>query len=205
MRSWKPNQHKPSQGIAKKPAGGGQNLLHKDRQEPKSAVDNGGSPPPTAVTGSAMPTYRQLVIKRCECSPYFAHALICSSAPINAEDQIRADLSADQADENLKRLKDDLRAFLLSEAAKGTTDISDKIKVVLNIHGYNMPLKSIEEGFEQNQKRFNTDTSDTPQTTMSCSSTTAGHRSASCCPNGKPGSWPCPIRSCCSSLLPSQG
>ena len=107
-----------------------------------------------------MPTYRQLVFKRCECSPYFAHALICSSAPINAEDQIRADLSADQADENLKKLKDDLRAFMLSEAAKGTTDISAKIKVVINIHGYNMPLKSIKEGFEQNQKRFKTDTSD---------------------------------------------
>jgi hypothetical protein len=122
------------------------------------------------MSGLALTPRRQLAVVKYEHNPYFSHALICSTAPTNAEDQIRNDLIEekrdllldDRTEEYLDALKQDLRTFINKELARGNRDFASKLNVVFNIHGYNVPFKNFLKGFASTQAMFASDTEKAP-------------------------------------------
>jgi len=100
-----------------------------------------------------MTTIRQLVVIDYTASSDTTHMLVRSSAPINAEDgSLRLPLQGkgvtlnDQTDAALQQLRSSLATFLAGFRASHQTSesflnaLQDKLKIVLNIHGYSTPL-----------------------------------------------------------------
>lgn len=100
-----------------------------------------------------MTTIRQLVVIDYTASSVTTHMLVRSSAPTNAEDgSLRLPLQGkgvtlnDQTDAALQQLRSSLATFLAGTRASHQTSesflnaLQDKLKIVLNIHGYSTPL-----------------------------------------------------------------
>lgn len=99
--------------------------------------------------------YAQLEIRRY--IPYktvFTHCLICSTAPINAEDKYRKDLSSKDSSYSIDLIKSDLRNFIKAKWGESGEYVLDKINIVLDIHGFNVPFKSVERSYESLLNKF---------------------------------------------------
>lgn len=86
--------------------------------------------------------------------PCFSHMLICSSAPLEAERPYRRDLDSEDIDsstERVKTLRRDLKYFF-SKPGAGSGE--RRMRVVVRVHGYNVPLKSVKEEYKLDQQRF---------------------------------------------------
>ena len=104
----------------------------------------------------------QLVIKRYQKNEKpFAHCLICSTAPLNAESHYRNDLSSKVSLDSsypIAVIKRVLRDFIKAKWGESGKDVLNKISIVLDIHGFNVPFKSLEENtFEPLAKKFEAD------------------------------------------------
>jgi hypothetical protein len=104
----------------------------------------------------------QLVIKRYDPNgTTFAHCLICSTAPKNAESRYREDLSAEYSLDQLNQIKEVLKKFIESNWRNAGKDVLKKISIILDIHGFNVPLANLEKNtYEPLVKKFKLDTSD---------------------------------------------
>lgn len=107
--------------------------------------------------------YPQLVIKRYhQTGTTFAHCLVCSTVPKNAENKYREDLLLDHSCSlfSLSQLKETLKNFIESEWENSGQNILKKITIILDIHGYNVPLKNFEKNtYELLKRKFQADTS----------------------------------------------
>jgi hypothetical protein len=105
----------------------------------------------------------QLVIKRySQNGTAFAHCLVCSTAPKNAESRYREDLSTDYSDslQSLNQLKSALKAFVQSQWQESGKNILKKISIVIDIHGFNTPLKVFEKDtYDLLEQKFQADSS----------------------------------------------
>ncbi|WP_434684035.1 hypothetical protein [Pseudanabaena minima] len=104
----------------------------------------------------------QLVIKRYEENKKtFAHCLICSTAPINAESQYREDLTSKVSLDSsypIADIKLVLLNFIKAKWGESGKDVLNKISIVLDIHGFNVPFKNLEENtYEPLAKKFKDD------------------------------------------------
>jgi hypothetical protein len=104
----------------------------------------------------------QLVIKRYDPKgTTFAHCLICSTAPKNAESRYREDLSPGYSLDHLNQIKEVLKKFIESNWNNTGEDVLKKISIILDIHGFNVPLANLEKNtYEPLVKKFKLDTSD---------------------------------------------
>ena len=107
----------------------------------------------------------QLVVKRCNLNgTSFVHCLICSTAPKNAENQLREDLQPIDLDNSLASLaeiKQALQQFIKAHWDRSGENVLDKIKIVLDIHGFNVPLASLEKNtYEPLVEKFKSDSDD---------------------------------------------
>lgn len=87
-------------------------------------------------------------------TPWFSHLLICSTAPLEAERPYRADLHAEdfaQSAERLEALRRHLNGFLQDpQAGVG----KHRLRLVVRIHGYNVPLKSVRREYAEAERKF---------------------------------------------------
>lgn len=107
----------------------------------------------------------QLIIKHYnQNGTTFAHCLICSTAPKNAESRYREELSSNDSLnslESLKQIKEALKKFIESQLEKNSGEnVLKKISIILDIHGFNVPLTNLEKNtYEPLVKKFRSDTS----------------------------------------------
>lgn len=87
----------------------------------------------------------------------FTHCLICSTAPINAENKYREDLSSKDSSYSIDEIKSALRIFIKEKWEESGKDVLDRINIVLDIHGFNVPLKSVEKNYESLFDKFQSD------------------------------------------------
>ncbi|MCA6622825.1 MAG: alpha/beta hydrolase, partial [Pseudanabaena sp. M165S2SP1A06QC] len=106
----------------------------------------------------------QLVIRKYnQHGTTFAHCLICSTAPINAESHYREDLSSIVCIDSSNPIDDIklvLSNFIKAKWGGSGKDVLNKISIVLDIHGFNVPLKNLEKNtYEPLVKKFKDDAS----------------------------------------------
>lgn len=103
----------------------------------------------------------QLVIKRYKQNgTTFAHCLICSTAPKNAESHYREDLSKEEPSYQIDNIKCVLRKFIEAKWGELGKDVLNKISIVLDIHGFNVPLKDLEKNtYKPLAEKFEADVS----------------------------------------------
>lgn len=104
----------------------------------------------------------QLVVKRCNINgTSFVHCLVCSTAPKNAENQLREDIQPIDLDHSLTSLaeiKQALQQFIQAHWDNSGENVLDKIRIVLDIHGFNVPLVSLEKNtYNPLAKKFKSD------------------------------------------------
>jgi hypothetical protein len=88
----------------------------------------------------------QLVIKRYNPrGTTFVHCLICSTAPKNAENRYREDVSSNYSLDSLNQIKAALKKFIESNWQNSGDKILEKISIVLDIHGFNVSLASLKK------------------------------------------------------------
>jgi len=87
----------------------------------------------------------------------FAHCLICSTAPINAESHYREDLTKEEPSYQIGDIKSVLRNFIREKWGEAGKDVLSKISIVLDIHGFNVPLKNCEANYERLREKFEDD------------------------------------------------
>jgi len=95
---------------------------------------------------------------------HYSHLLICSTAPLNAENTQLECLTAvegtapqlpDQTDSGLRALRQQLSSFLGDCKKKGVKASELKLNLVLKIHGYSTPLRAVlRNGFRISEASF---------------------------------------------------
>lgn len=86
--------------------------------------------------------------------PCFSHLLICSTAPLEAERPYRSGVDFEQSGELLQQLHTDLQGFL---QRPGAGEGGQRLRLVVRIHGYNVPLSSVEEEYAAAERKFQAD------------------------------------------------
>ena len=89
-----------------------------------------------------------------ERNPCFSHMLVCSTAPLEAERPCRLDLiqaDFDHTAEHFAELKTHLSEFCLRQQNKGRPQ---SVRLVVRIHGYNVPLSSVKREYHQAVRKF---------------------------------------------------
>lgn len=89
--------------------------------------------------------------------PRFSHLLICSTAPLEAEQSYRPGIDATVIRESgprLKQLRDDLQRFF---SQPGTGEQGKRLRLIVRIHGYNVPLQSVEREYAESERKFHAD------------------------------------------------
>lgn len=89
--------------------------------------------------------------------PCFSHLLICSTAPLEAERPYRPGIDARVIEDSapkLKQLRDDLRQFINQPGAGGR---GKRLRLVVRIHGYNVPLPPVEQEYAEAERKFQGD------------------------------------------------
>jgi hypothetical protein len=92
-----------------------------------------------------------------ERTPCFSHLLVCSTAPLEAERPCRLDLTQDDfvhTAQNFAALKTHLSAFFQRQQNSGRPP---RVRLVVRIHGYNVPLSSVKEEYQQAERKFRDD------------------------------------------------
>ena len=90
--------------------------------------------------------------------PCFSHMLICSTAPLEAEDQYRKEIKKDlgNSEKYFLKLRQHLTQFFGRPGAGGG---NQRLKLVVRIHGYNVPLQSVEKEYAEAENKFKEDAS----------------------------------------------
>ncbi|QVL53334.1 MAG: alpha/beta hydrolase [Cyanobium sp. M30B3] len=92
-----------------------------------------------------------------EQAPCFSHLLICSTAPLEAERPYRRGLDAgdfERSAEHLVELRRHLDQFFRKPGAgKG----NQRLRLVVRIHGYNVPLASVKLEYDAAERKFQAD------------------------------------------------
>ena len=96
-----------------------------------------------------------------EQTPCFSHMLVCSTAPLEAERPFRLALTQpdfradfDNNAQNFAQLRTHLSEYFQRQQSNGK---SQRVRVVVRIHGYNVPLKSVREEYKQAERKFRDD------------------------------------------------
>jgi hypothetical protein len=92
-----------------------------------------------------------------EGSPCFSHMLISSTAPLEAEQMCRSDIDAKDLERSPQRfieLRGHLAQFL---GRPGAGAGKQRLRLVVRIHGYNVPLKSVEKEYADAERKFKED------------------------------------------------
>ena len=96
-----------------------------------------------------------------EQNPCFSHMLVCSTAPLEAERPFRLALTQsdfradfDNNAQNFAKLRTHLSEFFQRQQSNGK---SQRVRVVVRIHGYNVPLQSVREEYKQAERKFRDD------------------------------------------------
>lgn len=90
-------------------------------------------------------------------APCFSHLLICSTAPLEAERAYRPGIDTKVIEESaprLRQLRDDLRQFF---NRAGTGEHGKRLRLVVRIHGYNLPLPAVEQEYVVAEQKFHDD------------------------------------------------
>lgn len=90
-------------------------------------------------------------------NPCFSHLLVCSTAPLEAERPYRHDLTPTDLDgtaQRFQQLRTDLSEFFKRQNTSGGPQ---HVRLVVRIHGYNVPLKSVRKEYERAQQKFRDD------------------------------------------------
>lgn len=90
-------------------------------------------------------------------TPCFSHLLVCSTAPLEAERPYRHDLTPTDLDgtaQRFQQLRTDLSEFFKRQITSGGPQ---HVRLVVRIHGYNVPLKSVRKEYERAQQKFRDD------------------------------------------------
>ena len=113
-------------------------------------------------TESALLDSPQLVVKRYNSNgKTFVHCLICSTAPKNVENpRLEALLPNYSASlQYLDEIKQALKHFIEAQWYDSGKDVLKKISIILDIHGYNVPIEKLEKDtYEPLAKKFVSDT-----------------------------------------------
>lgn len=89
-----------------------------------------------------------------ERNPCFSHLLVCSTAPLEAERPCRLDLTQadfDHTAHNFEQVKTHLSAFFQRQQHSGRPQC---VRLVVRIHGYNVPLSSVKREYHQAETKF---------------------------------------------------
>ena len=90
-------------------------------------------------------------------TPCFSHLLICSTAPLEAERPYRKGLEAGDFEGSAKHLLE-LRQHLEQFFRKpGAGSGNQRLRLVVRIHGYNVPLASVEQEYAEAERKFQND------------------------------------------------
>ena len=89
-----------------------------------------------------------------EQAPCFSHLLICSTAPLEVERAHREDIDVQRSAELLLQLRRDLEQVL---RRPGFFEGEQRLRLVVRIHGYNVPLGSVEREFADAERKFQED------------------------------------------------
>jgi hypothetical protein len=92
-----------------------------------------------------------------EQAPCFSHLLICSTAPLEAEKPYRSGIDPDDFErsrERLLQLRRHLEQFFRKQGAGGG---DQRLRLVVRIHGYNVPLDSVEREYADAERKFQGD------------------------------------------------
>lgn len=89
--------------------------------------------------------------------PCFSHMLICSTAPLEAEQLYRSDIDAKDLERSAKRLIELRRHLAQFFSRPGAGGGHQRLRLVVRIHGYNVPLKSVEKEYADAQHKFKDD------------------------------------------------
>lgn len=109
-----------------------------------------------AMTPSQLALLRYHAYPSGEC-PCFSHMLICSTAPLEAEQVFRNDLDSKDLERSaayFSALRRHLATFF-SKPGAGTGN--QRLRLVVRIHGYNVPLKSVEQDYADAELKFKDD------------------------------------------------
>ncbi|MFM7514395.1 MAG: hypothetical protein ACKO3F_13775, partial [Cyanobium sp.] len=90
-------------------------------------------------------------------APCFSHLLICSTAPLEAERPYRQGLEAgdfERSAEHLLELRQHLEWFFRKPGAGSG---NQRLCLVVRIHGYNVPLESVEQEYADAERKFQSD------------------------------------------------
>ncbi len=116
---------------------------------------------PTPMANTVM-TPGQLALLRyhpypSEAQPCFSHLLIASTAPLEAESPYRRDINPQDLERSAERflaLRRDLSQFFARPGAGGGRQ---RLRLVVRIHGYNVPLQSVEQEYAEAERKFSND------------------------------------------------
>ena len=89
--------------------------------------------------------------------PCFSHMLVCSTAPLEAELSYRGDIDAQDLQRsaaNVLELRRHLEQFF---GKPGVGGVAQHLRVVVRIHGYNVPLDSVKQEYVEAERKFQDD------------------------------------------------
>jgi hypothetical protein len=89
-----------------------------------------------------------------EQAPCFSHLLISSTAPLEAERSHRRGIDWEGSADRLQRLRGHLREFF---QRPGVGSGTQQLRLVVRIHGYNVPLPSVEREYAEAERKFQGD------------------------------------------------
>jgi len=89
-----------------------------------------------------------------EQAPCCSHLLISSTAPLEAERSHRSDIDWEGGAERLQQLRGHLQGFF---QRPGVGSGNQQLRLVVRIHGYNMPLPSVEQEYAEAERKFQID------------------------------------------------
>jgi hypothetical protein len=92
-----------------------------------------------------------------EQAPFFSHLLICSTAPLEVERPYRSGLDAEDFERSAEQLLA-LRRHLDQFFRKPGAGVGNqRLRLVVRIHGYNVPLESVEQDYADAERKFRSD------------------------------------------------
>ena len=92
-----------------------------------------------------------------EAEPCFSHLLISSTAPLEAELPFRSDIAPPELEDSAERFLELRRHLRLFFSRPGAGEGSRSLRLVVRVHGYNVPLKSVREEYAEAERKFQDD------------------------------------------------
>ncbi|KMM17821.1 hypothetical protein [Synechococcus sp. GFB01] len=90
-------------------------------------------------------------------SPCFSHMLISSTAPLEAELPYRSDMEPDDLERSAERVLELRRHLDQFFRTPGAGTGNQSLRLVVRIHGYNVPLNSVKNDYAAAERKFQRD------------------------------------------------